>query len=487
MLRLRIAIALTFVLLINRSENHCWADDRVGPFQASGIKIGEVDDHSAIIWTRLTLRPERNPTDGPEVRVEYIDQGADVRGQDKKLKGVYFPDGVGVESLKEAVPGSDGEVRVRYRTGGSTWSETNWKPVEPMSDFTYQVAINNLSHNSNYEIQVESRSIDGKTGATLSGQFRTAPHADQIEPLRFAVVTCFGHEDQDCPEGFKLYRAISKLKPHFFVHTGDIVYYDELAKSVDLARYHWQRTYSLSTNLDFHRTVSSYFMKDDHDVWQNDCWPTMQSAAMGAFTFSQGQKIFLEQVPMGKSTYRTFRWGKDLQIWMVEGRDFRSSLEDTDGPEKTIWGNEQKAWFKRTVAASNATFRVLISPTPVVGPDRKAKKDNHANSGYTHEGKELRQFLADNQMQVICGDRHWQYHSVDPVTKLKEYSVGPGSDPHAGGWKQEDYFPDYHRYLRVAGGFLSVQIERLADVPTMTLQFHDTDGNLKFEDVVRKR
>ena len=42
---------------------------------------------------------------------------------------------------------------------------------------------------------------------------------------------------------------------------------------------------------------------------------------MGAFTFDQGKAVFLEQVGMGERTYRTVRWGKDLQVWMVEGRD----------------------------------------------------------------------------------------------------------------------------------------------------------------------
>ena len=225
-------------------------------------------------------------------------------------------------------------------------------------------------------------------------------------------------------------------------------------------------------------------MKDDHDTWRNDCWPTMKTLEMGEFTFRQGQQIFREQVPMGKSTYRTARWGKDLQVWMVEGRDFRSSIEDPDGPDKTIWGAEQKKWFKDTVQASDATFRVLISPTPVVGPDRKQKKDNHSNAGYSHEGNEIRQFLAQQKMIVICGDRHWQYHSVDPTTGVKEYSVGPGSDPHAGGWKQEDYIQGFHRFLRVAGGFLSVTVDRPFGAPSMKLRFHDTDGNVKFEDEI---
>jgi len=192
-------------------------------------------------------------------------------------------------------------------------------------------------------------------------------------------------------------------------------------------------------------------------------------------------------VPMGDSTYRTIRWGKDLQVWLPEGRDFRSPNPMPDGPQKTIWGAQQKKWFKDTVDASDATFRVLVSPTPLVGPDRANKNDNHANKGFTHEGNELREFLAARNMVTVCGDRHWQYMSVDPNSKLREYSTGPGSDPHAGGWQQSDCRPDMHRFLRVAGGFLSVTVERRDGKPSMAMRFHDVDGAVKFEDVLTAR
>jgi alkaline phosphatase D len=157
-----------------------------------------------------------------------------------------------------------------------------------------------------------------------------------------------------------------------------------------------------------------------------------------------------------------------------------------DGPEKTIWGKEQKKWFKESVETSDATFKVLISATPVVGPDRFTKLDNHANSGFHHEGNEIRKFLAAHNMISICGDRHWQYMSIDPQTKVREYSVGPGSDPHAGGWKQEDYRKDFHRFLRVQGGFLTVAVDPSSGKPTMTCRLHDTDGKVQFEDIVTK-
>ena len=176
------------------------------------------------------------------------------------------------------------------------------------------------------------------------------------------------------------------------------------------------------------------------------------------------------------------RWGKDLQIWLVEGRDFRSPNSMPDGPDKTIWGDQQKTWFKRTVVDSDATFRILISPTPIVGPDRKKKNDNHANKGFKQEGDELRRFMGQQKnMVVICGDRHWQYVSVDPITGLWEYSCGPTSNQHAGGFKQECQQP-MHRYLNICSGFLSATVERVDERPLLTIRHHSVTGEILNQD-----
>ncbi|MBT5830373.1 MAG: alkaline phosphatase, partial [Candidatus Latescibacteria bacterium] len=312
---------------------------------------------------------------------------------------------------------------------------------------------------------------------------RTAPSVDQSERVVFHVTTGQAYGDQDAEGGgYRIYPAMLKRDPDFFVHTGDILYYDGAAKTLPLARWHWSRMFSLPTNLEFHRNVSSYFIKDDHDTWMNDCWPTRETQFMGDFTFEQGLAVFVEQVGMGERTYRTVRWGKDLQIWLVEGRDFRSPNTMTDGPDKTIWGAEQMAWFKSTVKASDAAFRVLISPTPVVGPDRERKKDNHANEGFTHEGNLLRQFIAEQKnMVVVCGDRHWQYVSVDSATGVREYSSGPASDGHAGGWSNDKRLPE-HRYLNVIGGFMEGVVAREDDKPVLIFRHFGVDGNLLNED-----
>ena len=468
------------------------AESPAGAYQATGFKIGELTHHSAIIWTRLTLKPERVGTEAP--MPVFLYRVPNMTELQKTPPGRFHPhdwvpivryeEGSSINNIEGAVVGSPGEVRVGYRPIKSdNWQLTEWETVDPEHDFIYQFTLLGLAPGTEYELLVEGRTTNNSpVTSALSGQFRTAPIPDEPARVVFGSTTGTDYEDQDAIDGgFRIHRAMMNMEVDFFVHTGDIVYYDDWAKNLDLARWGWGRMFSLPTNMDFHRQIPTYFMKDDHDAWQDDTWPTQQSSYMGEFSFQDGVEVFKEQVPIGDNTYRTFRWGKDLQIWLVEGRDYRSANTDPDGLDKTIWGTEQKAWFEETVAASDATFRILISPTPVVGPDNLDKSDSHANEGFGTEGEELRRFLAKNNMIVICGDRHWQYVSVDEKTGLREYATGAASDAHAGGWIQGDVRPE-HLYVNVVGGFLSVTAERQNLVPTLTLRNHNVDGEILFED-----
>jgi alkaline phosphatase D len=335
-----------------------------------------------------------------------------------------------------------------------------------------------------YQILVEGSPNGKKVSAALEGKFTTAPQADVPAEVNFIVTTGTSYGDVDSETGYKFYKSSLKLDPDFFVHTGDIIYYDGLGKTAGLARWHWDRMYSFPNNIEYHRQVPSYFIKDDHDTWMNDCYPGQITRFMGEFTYAQGTQIFLEEVPMGDKTYRTYRWGKDLQIWLMEGRDYRSPNPMPDGPDKTIWGKEQMDWLKSTVESSDATFKVLISPTPIVGPDRGNKKDNHANIGFKHEGDKVRKFLSEQKnMVTVCGDRHWQYVSRDAETGLMEFSCGPGGDDHAGGWSQDNKLPE-HIYLNVVGGFLEGSISQTAGVPRLIFRHYNPDGKLLNEYIV---
>lgn len=458
------------------------------PYQATGFKICEVDQSSAIIWTRLTRAPARIHDDAPLPRVRYrqpllgtlINLPSRIRPDWSPV--VRWPKGATIETIAGSVPGMPGDVRIRYRRQGGAWKRTPWRSVDPGRDYTAQIRLDKLRPGSRYEIAVDTRA-SGSFGQTLTGHFRTAPRAKDAVPASFTAITGQAYPDLDLPgRGYKIYLHMLELDPDFFVHTGDIVYYDQLGKTEQLARWHWWRMYSLPTNVAFHRRIASYFIKDDHDTWRNDCWPGQNGRYMGRFTFEQGQRLFLEQVGMGESQFRTRRWGKDLQVWMLEGRDHRSPNPAPDGPTKTILGTAQKAWLKRTLRESDATFKVVITPTPIVGPDRSGKNDNHANTGFWTEGEELRGFLASQKnTYVVSGDRHWQYVSRHQATGLREYCTGPASDKHAGGYSKSLKQPE-HEYLSVRGGFLWVGVERENSQPTLTFRHYSVDGEKLHED-----
>ena len=473
-------LALSLIVTLTACES---------PHMATGIKIGEVTDSEAIVWVRLTKDEQRVDFGAPMPKVSYTLASTgeplvemQYRQRDA-VPSVEFPDGSSVDTIEGAVPGAAGVVRVHYKAEDDAESRvTQWEEVDPKADFTQQFRLADLRPASQYLVKVEYGANKFLGLKTLTGTFRTAAAPDTAAPVTFTVITGQRYPDRDSDDGFKIYGQMQKLDPDFFVHTGDILYYDELAKRPALANWHWQRIYGMKSLVDFHNNVASYFMKDDHDTLVNDSWPTMETTFMGDLTFERGLEIFREQVPMGDRTYRTVRWGKDLQIWLVEGRDFRSANDMEDGPGKTIWGAEQMAWFKRTVQESDATFRVLISPTPVVGPDRPNKNDNHANEGFAYEGNLLREFIASqDNMVVVCGDRHWQYVSVDSTHGVREYSSGPASDEHAGGWKNDMVFPE-HSYLNVIGGFLAVTVERQDGKAVLIARHHGVDGAVLNED-----
>ncbi len=440
--------------------------------QATGVKIGEVTGNSAIVWMRVTAQSSRNK-DGLEVRGRRIQR---------------LPSGVRVESLEGEAPGAPGRVRFRYGEQDhlNNAQSTEWAAVSPERDFTHQFRITGLKPATRYYYAAETSSPDGAVPrGALRGTFETAPPKDQPAEVTFTVITGMMYAHLDHRDGFHIYNSMLKVNPTFIVPTGDTVYYDgedPLATTVPVSRYHWHRMYSMPRLIAFHLRVPGYWEKDDHDTLQDDCWPGMPSKLMRPLSFEQGQRIFLEQVPMGEKTYRTFRWGKALQVWLTEGRDFRSPNTMRDGPDKSIWGEEQKRWLKRTILESDADWKVLVSPTPIVGPDRPKKRDNHSNASFAHEGKEFREWVqkyAPDNFFVACGDRHWQYHSIHPDTGMHEFSSGPASDEHAGGTPGED--PKYHRFHRVQGGFLAVSVIPKAKGSQITFRLHDVRGGVSYE------
>ena len=470
-----IALCLTMIPATGRAQIHL----------GQGSMVGEVTQTSAILQSRLTA-------------------------------GTQLVDG--------DVPGTAGigrfEIADNNRFQNAT--VTQWMPAAAANDFILKTKLSDLKPDTIYSYRLVYGRSQTETQAGPVGTFRTLQTADGTRPVSFVVVTgmnyvSFYHgklrngqrdlqssyQGDDKALGFPALQTILKMKPDFFVGTGDNIYYDshddmEASTLPDMRR-KWHQQFRQPRFIDLFRQVPTYWEKDDHDHRFDDC----DRSGDRAPTSELGIRTFREQVPIvaprdsASPTYRTHRINKHLQIWLVEGRDYRSPNRMPDGPDKTLWGAEQIAWLKRTLLASDATFKLLISPTPMVGPDDARKKDNHTNiGGFRHEGRAFFKWIVANKLHqrgfyTLCGDRHWQYHARDPLG-VEEFSCGalvdsnsrlgrkPGdpksTDPQ--GKIQQIYTQKYR-----SGGFLRVLITRDA---VARFEFYDEHGKQLYRAVKQR-
>ena len=174
-------------------------------------------------------------------------------------------------------------------------------------------------------------------------------------------------------------------------------------------------------------------------------------------------------------------------------------LDMPDSPTKTIWGEEQKSWLLRTLEESDARFKLLISATPMVGPDSASKRDNHADfNGYRHEGDAFFEWAKENldtkELFIACGDRHWKYHAIHPLG-FEEFSSGalvdansiPGSFPGDEGTTDPDgeIQQPFHPQ-EPSGGFLLATVEPEGDSAVMRFEFFDESGRLLYSQERRR-
>ncbi len=362
-----------------------------------------------------------------------------------------------LQSRLTASPGvEDGDVRGATGWGKFEYAEsanfagaagTEWLEAKTDNDYIVRTQLRSLKPGQTYFYRLLFGADRSQTETGPVRKFKTLARPDQPVRVRFVVGNCMNHafffngpkgdgnkaraDATDRQLGYPAMESIRKLQPDFFVGAGDNVYYDHpaktAAKTLTELRRKWHEQFVLPRIVDMVGQLATYWIKDDHDYRYNDADATGDRAP----SHELGVRTFREQMPVvpvtdsADVTYRTARCGQLLQVWMVEGRDYRSPNKSPDGPEKTIWGAKQKAWLQRSVLASDAPFKILISPTPMIGPDDAYKKDNHTG-GFRHEGEEFFAWLAANRQKhfyIITGDRHWHYHSIH-TTDYEEFACG---------------------------------------------------------------
>lgn len=292
-------------------------------------------------------------------------------------------------------------TRLEYGTSPALGRVTrDFGPEPPDTDRVLKRELTDLQPGTRYYYRVIAHSAGRTTGASLVGSFRTAP-----SPADAAEVTFLWSADMS--ERFKPYRIFEAMRakaPDFFLFLGDTAYtdVDGYARTLDEYRASHRRNRDDAAFHRFARSTSIYAVWDDHEV-ANNFDRTHPRLAVGLQAFREYWPIRLSPADPDR-LYRSFRWGRDLEVFILDTRQYRSPARQPDTVGKTMLGAAQKAWLKQALAASTATFKVIGTSVTL--------KYHGADSweGYTTERSELFDFIRENTIRgvvFLAADVHY--------------------------------------------------------------------------------
>ena len=266
-------------------------------------------------------------------------------------------------------------------------------PVTAAHDFTGKLAVEGLTPDTPYRYAI---AVSGSSA--VEGRFRTAPIATQAKAVRLAWSGDLGSDVcRDQQEGYVIFQAINREALDFFVALGDMIYADftceakglygnaqvpgEFGPSSDLPNYwaHWRYNREDPGYRQMLARIPYYAIWDDHEV-SNDFGPLHVAPgptkdkdkpliALGLSAFLDYNPV-VEHKETPKRLYRSFRWGKHLELIILDTRQYRDANFAPDDPKtpKSMLGREQLTWLKNTLTHSDATWKVIVSSVPMSVP-----------------------------------------------------------------------------------------------------------------------
>ena len=278
----------------------------------------------------------------------------------------------------------------------------------PESDFTAKALIDGLPAGQDvfYRIRFQNLGTPTISSEQVVGRFRTAPAERRSISFTWSGDTAGqGWGIDESRGGMKIYETMRKLRPDFFIHSGDTIYADgpidaekklpdgsiwknvvieeKLKVSETLAEFRSNYKYNLlDRNLRaFNAEVPMLAQWDDHEVTNN--WSSSKSlledkryseksvpllAARAARAFHDFMPIAATPQEAAR-VYRKVAYGPLLDIFFLDMRSYRGPNSDNTqkepGPETAFLGREQLNWLKRELMASRATWKVIAADMPL--------------------------------------------------------------------------------------------------------------------------
>lgn len=270
---------------------------------------------------------------------------------------------------------------------------------EPHVEGTFLARLSGLTADTAYTF----RALDA-AGRTHAGSFRTLPPPDGT--LHLAI----GSDIHPSSKPYVAFARIAERAPHLYLGLGDQVYADldpERGLVGATARAHealYLRTWDDEALRSCWSNVASLLVWDDHETF-NDFDGT------GDPRRAQVAREAYERMQHSRSpsdTAWTVLDAGPASLFVLDTRTFRSPIATPDGPSKTMIGAAQRDALLTWLAESQASYRVIASPTPF---HRYADTGGDGwFHGYPTERSEILAAIAASDpasVLIVGGDQHW--------------------------------------------------------------------------------
>jgi len=312
-----------------------------------------------------------------------------------------------------AEPGSRVALHYGLEPGLSDFAVIGPRPVDPDADHSAQFELRKLPPAG---LCYYRAAVVGKVPGPIA-RFVTAPGPDDDRK----VVFCFSADTRESYKPFTVMHALRAQRSDFFLHLGDTIYADRNGTATNLpefwAKYRNNRDDAAMQAL--HSETSVYVTWDDHEVADN--------YLPGHPLAEVGQKAFLDYWPIRrdpqdpKKIYRSFRWGKALELFILDVRQYR------DPARGTMLGSAQKEWLLDGLSKSSAIFKFIATAVTMEGggSDRW--------DGYRRERTEILRFINGKKIPgvvFLSADLH--YAAITRIRNggtLRDIAAGPLGAP----------------------------------------------------------
>lgn len=343
-------------------------------------------------------------------------------------------------------------------------SRTTFLKTSEETDYTLTIPLEGLTPSTRYQYHVvvgpvesSQSQLTGKPAAT--GEFVTLPDVTTSAAVSFAWSGDLGSGGR-CRrgvDGYPIFDVIHQYHPDFFLFLGDTIYGDHLCssppnepgadfKATTLDAYRLRHRYQRGADAlrRFLMGTPVYVVWDDHEVRNNFAGPYDEQMPAGRQALREYWPIASPREDPHR-LYRAVRYGADLELFILDVRQYRSRNVDQDGASKTMLGAAQLAWLLDGLQTSTATWKVIATPVPLSipkGGDSTVPGHDGWAGGPDGTGFEReRQVIVDTILSrkiknvvFLSGDVHWvQANAYDPnqdgAVDFHEYIAGPLSAP----------------------------------------------------------